>query len=110
MKPYILKREADDPRDPSEDLEPIFSLDYQGDLNAGQLAAACALRGPVLVIAGAGSGKTRTLVYRVARMIESGISPGSILLLTFTRKASQEMLQRVGLLIGARSEGVHGGT
>ena len=110
MKSYILKREADDPRDPREDLEPIFSLDYQGELNAGQLAAACALRGPVLVIAGAGSGKTRTLVYRVARMIESRISPGSILLLTFTRKASQEMLQRVGLLIGARSEGVHGGT
>ncbi len=109
MKSYILKREADDPRDPRAD-EGTFSLDYHGDLNAGQLAAACALRGPVLVIAGAGSGKTRTLVYRVARMIESGISPSSILLLTFTRKASQEMLQRVGLLIGARSEGVHGGT
>jgi superfamily I DNA/RNA helicase len=110
MKSYILKREADDPREPREDREPTFSLDYEGDLNAGQLAAACALRGPVLVIAGAGSGKTRTLVYRVARMIESGIPPGSILLLTFTRKASQEMVQRAGLLIGARSEGVHGGT
>ena len=48
MKSYILQREAEDPREPREDREPTFSLDYKGDLNAGQLAAACALRGPVL--------------------------------------------------------------
>jgi DNA helicase-2/ATP-dependent DNA helicase PcrA len=110
MKSYVLKRGADDPADPNRPCEPRFSLNYDVDLNVGQLAAACALRGPVLVIAGAGSGKTRTLVYRVARMIESGIHPESILLLTFTRKAAQEMLQRVGLLIGARSDRVNGGT
>jgi DNA helicase-2/ATP-dependent DNA helicase PcrA len=109
MKSYILKR-GSDPNDPSEPLQSKFSLTYEADLNAGQLAAACALHGPVLVIAGAGSGKTRTLVYRVARMIESGIPPEAILLLTFTRKAAQEMLQRAGLLIGARSERVNGGT
>jgi len=109
MKSYMLKR-GSDPNDPSEPLQPKFSLAYEADLNAGQLAAACALHGPVLVIAGAGSGKTRTLVYRVARMIESGIPAEAILLLTFTRKAAQEMLQRAGLLIGARSERVNGGT
>jgi len=66
--------------------------------------------GPSLVIAGAGSGKTRTLIYRVAYLIDKGVDPTSILLLTFTRKAAQEMLQRAGLLIGARSETVAGGT
>src|SRR6266542_3010940 len=104
MKSYILKREPGDP------VPPKFSLDYDAELNPGQLAAACALEGPVLVIAGAGSGKTRTLVYRVARLIESGVPPESVLLLTFTRKAAQEMIQRVGVLIGGRSEGVTGGT
>jgi DNA helicase II / ATP-dependent DNA helicase PcrA len=110
MKPYVLKRGSDDSQGPGQSSEPRFTLNYEGDLNPGQFAAACALEGPVLVIAGAGSGKTRTLVYRVARMIETGIAPDSILLLTFTRKAAQEMLQRAGLLIGARSERVQGGT
>ncbi len=62
------------------------------------------------MIAGAGSGKTRTLVYRVAYLIDSGVDPSNILLLTFTRKSAQEMLQRAGELIGARSERVCGGT
>ena len=66
--------------------------------------------GPALVIAGAGSGKTRVLVYRVARLIDMGVDPASILLLTFTRKAAQEMLGRVGLLIGPQSDRVMGGT
>ncbi|MGH7182414.1 MAG: ATP-dependent helicase, partial [Nitrospiraceae bacterium] len=66
--------------------------------------------GPSLVIAGAGSGKTRTLVYRVAYLIDSGVDPSNILLLTFTRKSAQEMLQRAGELIGARSQRVCGGT
>lgn len=69
-----------------------------------------ALEGPVLVIAGAGSGKTRTLVYRVARLIESGMPPQRILLLTFTRKAAQEMLKRASLLLQANCDRVSGGT
>ena len=66
--------------------------------------------GPLLVVAGAGSGKTRTLIYRVARLIESGVPPGAILLLTFTRRASQEMLRRVEQLVGDRAGAVAGGT
>src|SRR5213594_1146132 len=104
MKPYVLKRGPDSP------AEPKFSLNYEVELNPGQLAAVKAVDGPILVIAGAGSGKTRTLVYRVARLIESGIPPEAILLLTFTRKAAEEMLQRVGALIGFRSGKVTGGT
>jgi len=104
MKPYVLKRGPDSP------AEPKFSLNYEAELNAGQLAAVTAIEGPILVIAGAGSGKTRTLVYRVARLIESGIPPESILLLTFTRKAAEEMLRRVGGLIGFSSDRVTGGT
>lgn len=104
IKPYILKKSA-------EESQPAkLSLDYAAALNPQQLAAVTAADGPSLVIAGAGSGKTRTLIYRVAYLIDKGVDPTSILLLTFTRKAAQEMLQRAGLLIGARSERVAGGT
>lgn len=104
IKPYILKK-------PSEESRPArLSLDYAAALNPQQLAAVTAADGPALVIAGAGSGKTRTLIYRVAYLIDKGVDPATILLLTFTRKAAQEMLQRAGLLIGARSEQVAGGT
>src|SRR5437867_7314727 len=92
-KPYVLKRGPDSP------AEPKFSLNYEAELNPGQLAAVKAVDGPILVIAGAGIGKTRTLVYRVARLIEPGIAPEAILLLTFTRKAADEVLQMVGGLI-----------
>jgi DNA helicase-2/ATP-dependent DNA helicase PcrA len=104
IKPYILRRvgEAVPP--------PRLSIDYEQALNPQQLAAATAGDGPALVIAGAGSGKTRTLVYRLAYLIDRGIDPESILLLTFTRKAAEEMLTRAGLLIGARAERVMGGT
>jgi DNA helicase-2/ATP-dependent DNA helicase PcrA len=86
-------------------------IDYQNDLNPAQYEAATTLDGPVLVIAGAGSGKTRTIVYRLARLVESGISPGEILLLTFTRKASAEMLHRAEALLGHQGLGlVRGGT
>lgn len=68
------------------------------------------LEDPVQVIAGAGSGKTRTLVYRVARLVETGVAPESILLLTFTRKAAQEMLDRAAALSDARCRFVSGGT
>lgn len=84
-------------------------LDLSG-LNAAQRAAVTAEPGPLLVIAGAGSGKTRTLVHRLAWLAEQGVDPSSMLLLTFTRKASQEMLHRAANLLGYSLGGVHGGT
>ena len=85
-------------------------IDYKKHLNEAQFEAVNFDQGPLLVIAGAGSGKTRTLTYRVARLVESGIPPHAILLLTFTRKASQEMLQRASRLLDDRCENVSGGT
>lgn len=85
-------------------------IDYEKDLTPVQLEAVFSSDGPTLVIAGAGSGKTRTLVYRVARLVEKGIPPEKILLLTFTRKASQEMLQRVEHMLGRSCREVAGGT
>jgi DNA helicase II / ATP-dependent DNA helicase PcrA len=94
----------------AEPDEQRFRLRYAELLNAQQLAAVTHRDGPLLVVAGAGSGKTRTLIYRVARLIESGVPPGAILLLTFTRRAAQEMLRRVEQLIGDRGGQVAGGT
>ena len=68
-----------------------FRIQYDEQLNASQLEAVMATEAPLLVIAGVGSGKTRTLTYRVARLVEEGIAPSSILLLTFTRKAAQHV-------------------
>ena len=87
-----------------------FRILYKKELNPSQLEAVNFTQGPLLVIAGAGSGKTRTLTYRVARLVEEGISPGSILLLTFTRKAAQEMLKRATELLDERCKRVAGGT
>ena len=103
-KVYVLKRPTID-----APIRPL-SRDYAQELNPQQLAAVEVLNGPALVIAGAGSGKTRVLVYRVARLIDMGVDPASILLLTFARKSAQEMLGRVGLLIGPQSDRVVGGT
>ncbi|MEW6593382.1 MAG: ATP-dependent helicase [Thermodesulfobacteriota bacterium] len=79
-------------------------------LNEAQYEAATTVDGPVLVIAGAGSGKTRTLVYRLAHLVEQGVSPEQILLLTFTRKAAQEMVSRASLLLDDSCRRVMGGT
>jgi DNA helicase-2/ATP-dependent DNA helicase PcrA len=87
-----------------------FRLDYRGLLNDAQHEAVVTLEGPILVVAGAGSGKTRTLVFRVARLVELGVDPRGILLLTFTRKASAEMLRRAAGLLDGRCEQVAGGT
>jgi DNA helicase-2/ATP-dependent DNA helicase PcrA len=100
---YVLKR-SDLPSGS------ISGIDYRKELNEAQYEAATAVDGPVLVIAGAGTGKTRTLVYRVARLIDLRIDPRTILLLTFTRRAAEEMLRRASLLIDNRCDKVAGGT
>jgi DNA helicase-2/ATP-dependent DNA helicase PcrA len=86
------------------------SAELTARLNPAQAAAAAHGDGPLLIIAGAGTGKTRTLVHRVAHLIERGVRPDRILLLTFTRRAAQEMLARAERLVGGTSRSVHGGT
>src|SRR2546428_833334 len=104
METYTL-RPRSEPRP-----TPHYRIDYAGELNEAQHEAVTTLERPVLVIAGAGSGKPRTLVYRGARLGEPGVNPGQILLLPFTRKAAEEMLRRASLLVGASCERVAGGT
>jgi len=87
-----------------------FRIPYAQALNPAQLEAVTHTQGPLIVIAGAGSGKTRTLTYRVARLVEEGIAPHTILLLTFTRRAAEQMLKRASLLLDSRCEKVAGGT
>ena len=98
---YVLKPFAPEIR---------LNIDYARELNEQQLAAVTAPPGPALVIAGAGSGKTRTLTYRVAYLIEQGIPPDRILLLTFTNKAAGEMMKRVTELLGHELRALWGGT
>lgn len=85
-------------------------VDYASALNPEQLAVVMHPGGPMLVLAGAGSGKTRTVVYRVARLLEDGVEPSSILMLTFTNRAAREMLTRVETLLGCDASRVMGGT
>ena len=91
-------------------VEPGRTRDFSAELNAEQASAATHGDGPLLIIAGAGTGKTRTLVYRVAHLIDRGVAADRILLLTFTRRAAQEMLARAERLVGGNSRRVHGGT
>ena len=95
---------------PSAGRGPSLAIDYAAELNEQQLAVVEAGGGPMLVIAGAGSGKTRTLTYRVARLIETGVPPHRLLLLTFTNRAAREMLHRVERLLGIDSRTMWGGT
>jgi DNA helicase II / ATP-dependent DNA helicase PcrA len=85
-------------------------INFQKELNTSQFEAVSAIEGPHLVIAGAGSGKTRVLIHRVAFLIEKGIDPGSILLLTFTRKSAKEMISRASGLLDNRCQKISGGT
>lgn len=96
-----------DQRRPPSDFPPI---DFRGELNDEQYAAVTADPGPMLVLAGAGSGKTRTLTYRVAWLLSQGVHPAEILLLTFTNKAAKEMLHRVEDLAGIEGHRFWGGT
>lgn len=87
-----------------------FRIDYQKELTEEQLPVVTSPGGPMLVIAGAGSGKTRTVTYRVAYLVESGVPLDRILLVTFTNKAAREMLSRVELLLKRDVKGIWGGT
>jgi DNA helicase II / ATP-dependent DNA helicase PcrA len=100
MRKFVIKSDK-----PGQSL-----VDYRKELNDEQCQVVFADRGPVLVIAGAGSGKTRTVTYRVARLIEAGTSPSRILLVTFTNRAAREMLTRVESLIPSDARRVWGGT
>ena len=107
MKKYIIKK-------PVGELHIVhpqrFQIDYKNELNTEQYEVVVSVNGPHLIIAGAGTGKTRTIVYRVAYLVELGVKPEHILLLTFTRKAAQEMLRRAAILLDHRCEQVSGGT
>jgi DNA helicase-2/ATP-dependent DNA helicase PcrA len=102
-KTYLL-------RNSNPSSAPVSKVDYRKELNDAQFEAATTVEGPLLIIAGAGTGKTRTLVYRVAHLIDIGVDPRSILLLTFTRRAAEEMLRRASILMDNRCSHVGGGT
>jgi DNA helicase-2/ATP-dependent DNA helicase PcrA len=107
MKTYTIKRAAGE----LHLVHPQrFTVDYKQELNPAQYEAVTSVNGPHLIIAGAGTGKTRTIVYRVSYLVELGVKPEHILLLTFTRKASQEMLRRAAIVLDHRCEKVAGGT
>jgi len=109
QKKYTLKRLGQTGLVQQTD-EARFTINYQEELNPSQFEAASSVNGCYLIIAGAGTGKTRTLVYRVARLIELGHDPNSILLLTFTRKAANEMMKRASMLLDDRCSKIRGGT
>ncbi|MBF0344586.1 MAG: ATP-dependent helicase [Nitrospirae bacterium] len=100
MKKYNLKKS----------YKAKYKVNYGEVLNKGQLEAVLNVEGPQLVIAGAGTGKTRTLVYRVAYLVENGVSPEAILILTFTRRVAREMMRRASSLLDDRCLRVSGGT
>lgn len=110
QKKYSLKRLANHQIAKRQIDESKFLINYQNALNPAQFEAASAVDGAYLIIAGAGTGKTRTLVYRVARLVELGYDPKSILLLTFTRKAANEMMNRAAVLLDNRCSKILGGT
>ena len=107
---YDYEDEEDDMFGTPPPAENKATIDFKSELNEDQYKAVTAPFGPALVLAGAGSGKTRTLTYRVAYLLSEGVSPEDILLLTFTNKASKQMLERVEELTGVGAHRFLGGT
>lgn len=101
MKDFVLSNNQPSPN---------LNIDYRAELNEEQLAVVAGVGGPTLVLAGAGSGKTRTITYRVAWLLENGIPPERMLLLTFTNKAAKEMMVRVEGLLRRYPTGLWSGT
>ncbi len=93
-----------------EVIEEYNDINFEEGLNEEQLNIINNIKGPMLVIAGAGSGKTRTITYSVAKLLSSGVRPSEIMLVTFTNKAANEMIERVENLLGKRPKGIWGGT
>ncbi|MHA1507748.1 MAG: ATP-dependent helicase [Promethearchaeota archaeon] len=91
-------------------IEEYGEVDFKADLNAEQREIVNNIQGHMLVIAGAGSGKTRTIVYSVAKLLVSGVKPSEIMLVTFTNKAAKEMIKRVEDLLGKNPKGIWAGT
>ncbi|MDU1910244.1 ATP-dependent helicase [Fusobacterium sp.] len=107
MKYFIKKLEKHEVKDFNKDiLTGKYKINYYNELNEEQLRALTSLEGQYLVIAGAGSGKTRTIVYRTAFMIERGIPEENILMLTFTKKAALEMKERLRHLVSDKEKEV----
>ena len=90
--------------------EEYNDVNFKTDLNSEQLDIINNLRGPILVIAGAGSGKTRVITYAVAKLLKTNYRPNEIMLVTFTNKAAREMINRVEALLGKRPKGIWAGT
>ncbi len=110
MKKYTLKKSVTPPEAETPSPPQHLRIDYRNQLNPAQYEAVTSVNGPHLIIAGAGTGKTRTITFRVAYLVELGIKPEAILLLTFTRRAAGEMLRRAAILLDSRCEKVAGGT
>lgn len=114
MKKLLLKKSLHKEYDAADSKlirkDTVYSVKYHEELNPAQYAAVFHNEGPALVLAGAGTGKTRILVYRLTRLVEDGIPPQHILLLTFTRKSANEMLSRASMMLNGKCEQVSGGT
>ncbi|MFX1428842.1 MAG: ATP-dependent helicase [Promethearchaeota archaeon] len=111
---YIFEFYDEDYAESLEDTQVVIEdykeVLFEQDLNEEQLKIINNIKGPMLIIAGAGSGKTRTITYSVAKLLLSGVKPSEIMLVTFTNKAANEMIRRVETLLGKRPKGIWGGT
>jgi len=113
-KKEVISFEVFDDDNTNSKLPPISEntshIDFRKDLNNQQFEVIKEIKGPQLIIAGAGSGKTRTIVYCVAKLLSEGVKPSEIMLVTFTNKAATEMIKRVENLLNIKPDGIWAGT